>query len=211
MRPLLFVLLASAVLALSAGPAEAKRGKLTPVSGPLQAAVGIADQKASIFDDPRFGRLGHQAGPPLDRLGHHALRLAGRRRRRLDAGRPPRRRHAADHLRALADRLAAPPAPTAEQIRRAFVAFRKRYPWARDFVASNESNHYGEPTGRRPEARRAVLQGDAPVLPDVPDRRRHAGSTTPTSSRGRRPSSRRPGRLRGTGPCTTTSRPTAST
>jgi hypothetical protein len=36
-------------------------------------------------------------------------------------------------------------------MRAAFVAFRRRYPWVTDYVASNESNHFGEPTGRRPK------------------------------------------------------------
>src|SRR3712207_4762630 len=41
--------------------------------------------------------------------------------------------------------------PTAAQIRASFLAFRARYPWVTNFVASNESNHFGEPTGRNPK------------------------------------------------------------
>src|SRR3712207_7108926 len=49
--------------------------------------------------------------------------------------------------------------PTASQITQGFLAFRARYPWVRDFAASNESNHFGEPTGRnRSEEHTSELQ-----------------------------------------------------
>lgn len=160
LRSLLFVLLASTALALTAtAPAAARSGKpqtaakgsLRPVSGPLQATVGIADQKANVFSDPRFGQLGlrhARRSIAWDTMRYdwqvadvdawmNAARAAGVTplitfaRSRIDSRR---------HLR-----------PTGAQIRSAFVAFRKRYPWATDFVASNESNHFGEPTGRRPK------------------------------------------------------------
>jgi hypothetical protein len=146
------VLLASAAAALPAvGPAHAKpRAPLAPVTGPLQATIGIADQKASLFADPRFGRLGlrhARRSVAWDTMRYDwqiadvdAWMAAAR-----DAGVTPLitfARSRVDSRRHLV--------PTAEQIRQAFVAFRARYPWARDFVASNESNHFGEPTGRRP-------------------------------------------------------------
>ena len=138
------------VLALPAA-AVAKKNELAPVKGALKAQIGIADQKADLFTDPRFGQLGLRTARrsvAWDALAYDwqvqdiddwmlAARRAGIRpvitfaRSRIASRR---------HMK-----------PTAAQVGSAFRAFRLRYPWATDFVASNESNHYGEPTGRNPK------------------------------------------------------------
>jgi hypothetical protein len=149
---ILLTLLATALAA--AAPADAakrKSSKLKPVSGKLAAKVGIADQKPAFFTDPRFQGLkikSARRSVAWDFLQYDwqvqdvdawmaAARAAGVTplitfaRSRIDA-----KRHQV---------------PSAAQMAGAFKAFRARYPWAREFVASNESNHYGEPTGRRPQ------------------------------------------------------------
>ena len=158
-RPLVLLLTLVAVLAAGLPDAEARpkhkaakagKVKLTPVRGALKAQIGIADQKASVFSDPRFAALGLRTARRSvgwDALHYDwqiadlddwmaATRAAGVTpvitfaRSRVDA-----RRHLV---------------PTPVQMRDAFVGFRARYPWVTDYVASNESNHFGEPTGRRP-------------------------------------------------------------
>lgn len=156
---LLLVLLALAVLALSATAGAAPRKAKEPaavkalpaVTGPLKATIGIADQKAALFADPRFAKLGLKHArrsiawdtmqfdwqvAEVDEWMLGARRAGVQPLITFARSRIGERRHLV---------------PTAAQIRGAFVAFRARYPWARDFVASNESNHFGEPTGRRPQ------------------------------------------------------------
>lgn len=125
--------------------------KLPPVKGVLKAKIGIADQKADFFSDPRFSKLRlkiARRSVAWDSMEYDwqvadldQWMLAARRagvtplitwaRSRIDAKR---------HVK-----------PTAAQIRAGFLQFRTRYPWVTDFVASNESNHFGEPTGRNPK------------------------------------------------------------
>jgi hypothetical protein len=157
MRSFPTLLLALLVLVLAATPAAAakkpkpKQLPLKPVAGKLKARIGIADQKSSVFTDPLFKSLNMKIARrsvAWDTMQYdwqiadvdawlQAARANGVRplitfaRSRIDA-----KRHAK---------------PTAAQIREAFVAFRQRWPWVTEFVASNESNHFGEPTGRRPQ------------------------------------------------------------
>jgi hypothetical protein len=154
-RVLLAVLLALVAAPAHAGAAQkaktTKAAKLTPVTGQLKAAIGIADQKAATFADPRFRRLGlKQARRSIawDTM-QFDWQVAD-----VDAWMQAARRAGVSPVITFARSRVAERrhlVPTAGQIRQAFVAFRKRYPWARDFVASNESNHFGEPTGRRPQ------------------------------------------------------------
>jgi hypothetical protein len=140
-----------------AGPAKnrvkkpARASVLQPVTGPLQATIGIAEQKPSVFADRRFRRLGlrhARRSVAWDTMLYDwqvadvdAWMLAARR-----AGVSPLITFARSRISERRHVV-----PTVAQIRRAFKAFRERYPWTKDFVASNESNHYGEPTGRRPK------------------------------------------------------------
>jgi hypothetical protein len=152
-RLLAALLVALVVLvAPSAAPAKQKKlPKLTPVTGVLKAKVGIADQKSSMFADPKFKGLKlklARRSVAWDTMLYDwqvadvdAWLRAARKdgvtpvitfaRSRVDARR---------HLK-----------PTPAQYRAAFVAFRKKWPWVKEFVATNESNHYGETTGRNPK------------------------------------------------------------
>jgi Glycosyl hydrolase catalytic core len=120
-------------------------------SAKITAKVGIADQKADMFGDQRFKNLKLKMvrrSVAWDAM-RHPWQVA-----ELDAWMNAARSAGASPLITFArSRVASRrhKAPSAAQIRSAFVAFRQRYPWAKDFVASNESNHYGEPTGRRPK------------------------------------------------------------
>ena len=168
LRPLLLALTALIALVAVSAPvasashekaAKAKKGKaekallkkLPPVKGASKAAIGIADQKADFFSDPRFSRLNlriARRSVAWDSMEYDwqvadldewmlAARRAGVQplitwaRSRIDAKR---------HVK-----------PTPAQIRDGFLKFRARYPWVTEFVASNESNHFGEPTGRNPK------------------------------------------------------------
>lgn len=149
------ILLALLALAVAAAPAAAAKKKpkakpLKPVAGALQAKIGIADQKAAMFTDPRFAKLQlkhARRSVAWDTMQYdwqvadvdawlQAARKAGVTpvitfaRSRIDSRR---------HMK-----------PTAAQIKTAFRAFRTKWPWVTQYVASNESNHYGEPTGRSP-------------------------------------------------------------
>ena len=147
------MLLALAIAGLSlpaAASAASRTAKLASVKGPLKAAIGIADQKATTFADARFAGLGlrhARRSVAWDTMRYawqiedvDAWMLAAR-----EAGMTPLITFARSRITSRRHVV-----PTVEQMRAAFVAFRQRYPWATDFVASNESNHFGEPTGRRP-------------------------------------------------------------
>ncbi len=172
MRPLPLALLALLVLAASANAAAPPK-RLEPVTGPLTAQVGIADQKASVFSDPRFTALRLRTARrsvAWDALRYDwqladvdAWMTAARR-----AGISPVITFARSRIDAKRHRP-----PTAAQMRAAFVAFRKRYPWVTDYVASNESNHFGEPTGRRPKLAAQYYKGMRSACP----RCRIAGAT----------------------------------
>jgi hypothetical protein len=155
MRSFPSIFVALLLLALVAAPADAKKPqklqKLKPVSGKLQAKVGIADQKPALFADQRFKALNlklARRSVAWDTMQYDwqvadvdAWMSAARR-----AGVTPLITFARSRIDAKRHQV-----PTAAKIRSSFVAFRARYPWVKEFVASNESNHFGEPTGRRPK------------------------------------------------------------
>lgn len=169
MRSFPLIPLALLVTALAAAPtadaAQRKPSKLKPVAGKLQAKIGIADQKSAFFGDPRFQNL--------------ELKLARRsvawdtmqydwQVRDVDAwmafaraaGVTPLITFARSRIDAKRHQV-----PTVAQITEAFKAFRARYPWVKEFVASNESNHYGEPTGRRPKLAAAYYKAMKKACP----------------------------------------------
>ena len=148
---LLVALLAFCLLAAAPTTASAaKKRQLMPVKGKLATTFGIADQKASVFGDARFAGLGLRTARrsvAWDTMQYEwqvqdvdAWLQAARR-----AGVTPLITFARSRVGSRRHLV-----PTAAQVRREFVRFRKRWPWVREFVASNESNHFGEPTGRRP-------------------------------------------------------------
>ena len=132
-------------------PAKKGKGKKKGKARTRRVQVGIADQKSSMFTDPRFLQLGLKTArrsiawdtflpgnewqvPEVDQW-LQAARAAGVKPLITFA----RSREASKiHL-----------IPTRAQWLGGFKEFRKRYPWVTDFVASNESNHT-PPTAKKP-------------------------------------------------------------
>ena len=123
-------------------------------------AIGIGEQKAGMFDDARFQRLGVREVryiAPWD-----VLRDPGERAR-LDAwmvaARAAGSRVVLGFQHSMRSARAARTLPTARQFARAFRGVRDRYPDVRDWIAWNEANHPFSLTGDRP--RRAAQYFDA--------------------------------------------------
>jgi len=159
LRPLLLAVLAVAVVTTGAiaqstiplpgggtvtvklPPEKGKKGKKKRTVRNNKVQIGIADEKATMFTDQRFRALGMKIARrsvAWDTFEYEwqakevdewlqAARAAGVsplisfNRSRVDAKR---------HM-----------VPTRAQWLAAFREFRQRYPWVRDFVATNESNH----------------------------------------------------------------------
>jgi len=133
----LVVLLAVLVGAVAAGEA---RGEVL---------LGIADQKAETFSDPRMHALGMRRARIA--VSWDVLEI-GWERERLDrwlaaaaaGGVEPlvSFQHSARDRRSL---------PSPVEFTEQFLAFRERYPQVTRFATWNEANHCGEPTCHRPE------------------------------------------------------------
>ncbi|HWT91878.1 MAG TPA: glycosyl hydrolase [Solirubrobacteraceae bacterium] len=149
----LLVLLGAVLLAAAPAGAAQQKPKprpLVPVVGALTAKVGIADQKPDMFADKRFSALGlknARRSVAWDTMQYdwqiedvdRWLQAA------RDDGVTPVLTFARSRIGTRRHMK-----PTAAQITTAFKAFRQRWPWVTNYVASNESNHFGEPTGRSP-------------------------------------------------------------
>lgn len=133
------VVLALAALAVAAGTAPAAHAR---------AAIGIGDQKASMFDDSRFRTLGiryARLAVAWDAMSHEWQReeidrwMSGARRARVEPlvtfG------HSRTERRSL---------PTPSRFKYEVRRFRERYPWVDTYATWNEANHCGEPTCNRP-------------------------------------------------------------
>jgi hypothetical protein len=118
-------------------------------AGPASAlTVGIADNKADMFFDPRFA----SSGVTHARLsvGWDALSSAWQTQQIdtwLNAART-------DHVEPLVSfghsRTDRRSLPTPERFLYEFRRFRARYPWVKEYATWNEANHCGEPTCHRP-------------------------------------------------------------
>ncbi len=114
-------------------------------------AIGIGEQKAGMFGDARFQRLG------LSEVRYIApwdvIRDADQRDR-LDAwmaaARASGSRVVLGFQHSLRTRRLARTLPTAVQFERAFLRVRARYPDVRDWIVWNEANHPFSLTGDRP-------------------------------------------------------------
>lgn len=144
--------LALLVLALGTPVAAGAAIKLKRVTGKLDVKVGIADQKAEVFDDERLRDLGlgyARRSVAWDALRHRDQRTA------LDdwvrgaelAGAEPLITFS--RSRKVAGRRHRP--PTAKQFLREFLRFRKRYPSLKTWASWNEANMCGVGTCRKPE------------------------------------------------------------
>ena len=128
--------------------------------------VGIGDQDAAMFDQPRFADLGLKRVRYLvpwdytrDRgqRGEVDLWLAKARERGMEpfVTFTASRGCWANNRYSSSSRCRA---PSATRFRSAFRAFRKAYPWVRVFAAWNEANHKSQPTASSP--RRAAQYFD---------------------------------------------------
>jgi len=110
--------------------------------------IGIADQKADMFSDPRLASLGIQNVRTT--VSWDALRY-GWQRAELDVWmQGALAQHAQPLITFGHSRVKGRKSlPSPRQFRREFRAFRARYPWATTFATWNEANHCGEGTCRR--------------------------------------------------------------
>jgi hypothetical protein len=123
------------------------------VPGPASAAVlGIGDQSPATFHDKQFKKVGFRHArlvTPWNSVFTDSARLDAWMQAAHSAGIEPL--VAFNH--GLGERCPAKPcrAPSIGRYRHAFAAFRKRYPWVRQFQPWNEANHQSQPTATRPE------------------------------------------------------------
>ena len=131
---------------------------LLALSAPAHAlTVGIADNKADMFADPRFGLTG---------VSHARVTVAwdalssGWQTEELDTW--MNAAHAA-HVDPLVSfghsRIDRRHLPTPERFLFEFRRFRARDPWVNEYATWNEANHCGEPTCHRPALVAAFYRG----------------------------------------------------
>jgi hypothetical protein len=138
------VLLVCLVLA----PSGAGAVGLRPVSGALKVKVGIADQKATTFDDQRLQGLG--LGYARRSVAWDALRFSDQRAD-LDAWVEGVQRMGAEPLVTFARSRARRRPPGGTEFLLEFNRFHKRYPGVKTYSAWNEANHCGTGTCQRPD------------------------------------------------------------
>jgi hypothetical protein len=135
---------------LVAAPSAPAATALKPVTGKLKVKIGIADQKASIFDDERLRGLG--LGYARRSVAWDALRDPGTAAE-LDRWVAGARAIGAEVLitfsRASGVKGRTP--PSADAFLTQFRRFRHRYPAVKAYAAWNEANHCGTGTCKRPQ------------------------------------------------------------
>ena len=114
--------------------------------------VGISDQQAVTFGDPKFTVLRLRYARlvmPWDGVTSEPERLDAW----MQAVRAARVRPLVAFNHARGDLCPKRPcrAPSVARYTRAFRAFRKKYPWVREFTPWNEANHSTQPTGKKPK------------------------------------------------------------
>jgi hypothetical protein len=172
-RTALVVALTMALL-LPALAAAAPRAHAAMIPQQTGVEVGIADQKADMFFDARFGELG---------IKRARLAVA------WDVMTTPRQVAELDRWMDAAQALGVEPllsfmhsrnkrrqVPSPLRLQREFRRLRDRYPWATTFATWNEANHCGEPLCHRPKLAAAfyrVLRRECPtctiLAPEVLD------------------------------------------
>ena len=139
------LVLAVVTVAAAAVPAGASAAQHAPAPVP---AIGIGEQSPQIFSNPYFTALGVKRVRYItawnslhykwsrDMLDEYLLaaRAAGVEVL-LGFG------HARSAKRSVRRRV-----PSVQVFTRAFLEYRQRYPWVKDWVTWNEANHCGEPT-----------------------------------------------------------------
>jgi len=145
----LALLTALLVLALGSAPAHATVIPAQAGATMSPVEVGIADQKADMFTDPRFGVLGITRARLA--VGWDALSSTWQRdlleiwlRGAQAAGVQPL-------ISFMHSRTNRRQVPTPERLKYEFRRFRQMYPWVTTFATWNEANHCGEPLCHRPK------------------------------------------------------------
>jgi hypothetical protein len=141
-RAVLVALLVAAASAALCAPARA-----APVNDPL---IGVGEQSSALFGDPYFTALGLRHVRYV--VAWDALR-SDWQRAEVDAWMAAA--HAAGARVLLAFNVSRDLSKrhivlSVARYRRIFLAFRKRYPFVREFISWNEGNHHSQPTARRP-------------------------------------------------------------
>ena len=164
-----------------------------------------------MFTDPRFARDGRQARAHLRAVGRRSTTptsvRSSTRWMRLARAAGRRSRWSASATRGSTGARCRSPS----RFKRMFRRFRARYPWVRDVRDVERGQPLRRAPCHRPRARRALL--DARSQRACRRCRIAAAELLDSASMvsyARAPAARTPGASRGTGRCTTTSRPTAS-
>ena len=164
---LVALLAASVVLAAPAGAAV--------IPAHPRVEVGIADQKADMFSDPRFAELGIKRARLA--IGWDAL-TSRWQREELDAWLQAAQAAGVEPLVSFMHSRTGPrrTPPSPERLKHEFRRLRQLYPWVTTFATWNEANHCGEPLCRRPKLAAAyyrVLRRECPsctiLAPEVLD------------------------------------------
>jgi hypothetical protein len=142
-----------AALVLGFGAPAADASQIPPQAGASRAApgveVGIADQKADMFSDPRFGMLGITRARLA--IGWDALTKPGDVAE-LDAWLQGAQAAGVEPLISfMHSRSQRRSLPTPERLKYEFRRFRQLWPWVTTFATWNEANHCGEPLCHRPQ------------------------------------------------------------
>ncbi len=133
------------------GPVSAPRPAVPAPRGPFRPAVGIGEQDPAVFSNRWFTRLGVRQVHHL--VGWDVLDVRWQRER-LSAFLSAAQAEGVNVLVAFgvsARERRRHVAPSPRTYKRAFRAFRKRYPQVTDFVIWNEANHCSQPVCHRPE------------------------------------------------------------
>jgi hypothetical protein len=147
---------------------------VAPAAADASYKIGIGDQHAQSFNDPLFHGLGFRYVRlivPWDALRHPDQTA------QVDAWLTGAQANGAKPFIAFEHSHVSPrKLPSASQYRRAFKAFRSRYPWVNEFSPWNEANHNSQPTFRKPKAAatlynvvRSACRGCTIVAADVLD------------------------------------------
>jgi hypothetical protein len=140
-------LLAVALLAAAAPAVLCPPARAAAVNDPV---IGVGEQSATVFADPYFAALGLRHVRYV--VGWDALRSRWQRSE-IDAWMAAAEAAGARVLLAFnvsRDVSRRHIVPTPARYRRAFLGFRRRYPFVREFITWNEGNHHSQPTARRP-------------------------------------------------------------
>jgi hypothetical protein len=144
------------------GRERVRRGKGAQPDRPAPgtgALLGIADQKAATFSDPRFRALG-VARSRLNTPWNSIFTEPARLRDWLNAARADGVEPLVAFERARGSNCPADPCglPSVAQYERAVTAFHRAYPWVHVLQPWNEANSATQPTGKHPERAAAYYE-----------------------------------------------------